>query len=270
MKDKFLIGELSKLFNISTDTLRHYDRIDLLKPQYEERNNYRFYSIRDFFKLSRILFLKNLDIPLEEIKRYMRNKNTENLLNLLKNKEEEIDNKMNRLVNLKKKIQTKLEMFESTKCELDQVHVKVIPERIGVFLDMNEIENDYDIKQTFKDNEKYLKASSLLIEGQVYTSLTKHNMENEIFDKFTYFIEIVSSDEEVCKQLKAIPEHEYACLTYLGPYQDIDKHYRVLLNWIKDNGYSIAGDSIEKNIVDYDFSDIEYEYISEIQIPIKK
>jgi len=270
MKDKFLIGELSKLFNISTDTLRHYDRIDLLKPHCDENNSYRYYSVRDFFKLSRILFLKNLDISLEDIKRYMRNKNTGNLLNLLKNKEEEIDNKINRLINLKKKIQNKLEMLESTKSELEQVKVKTIPERIGVFLDMNEIENDYDIKQAFKENERYLKASSLLIEGQVYTSLTKENMERQVFDKFTYFIEIMSSDEEVSKQLKSIPEHEYACLTFVGPYQDIDRHYVELISWIGDNGYVITGDSIEKNIVDYDFSDLEYEYVSEIQIPIEK
>jgi len=91
MKDKFLIGELSKIFNISTDTLRHYDKIDLIKPEYDENNDYRYYSIRDFFKLSRILFLKNLDISLGEIKKYMGNKNTNNLLCLLKKKEEEID-----------------------------------------------------------------------------------------------------------------------------------------------------------------------------------
>ena len=55
MKDKFLIGELSKIFNISTDTLRHYDKIDLIKPEYDEKNDYRYYSIRNLFKLSRIL-----------------------------------------------------------------------------------------------------------------------------------------------------------------------------------------------------------------------
>jgi DNA-binding transcriptional MerR regulator len=270
VKDIFLIGELSKLFNISTDTLRHYDRIDLLKPNYDENNNYRYYSIRDFFKLSRILFLKNLDIPLEEVKKYMRNKNTENLLSLLKKKDEEIDYKINRLMNLRKKIQTKLEMLESIKHELDQVKIKRIPERIGVLLNTNEIENKYSIKQNFKENEKHLRTSSLLIEGQVYTSLSKENMERESFDKFTYFIEIMSSDEEVCRQLKIIPEHEYACVAFLGPYRDMDKHYKILINWIKENGYIISGDSIEKNIVDYDFSDSEDEYVSEIQIPILK
>jgi DNA-binding transcriptional MerR regulator len=270
MKDKFLIGELAKLFNISTDTIRHYDRVDLLKPHYDDKNDYRYYSIRDFFKLSRILFLKNLDISLGEIKRYMVNKNTENLVNLLKKKEEEIDAKMNRLLNLKYKIKTKLELLESIKYELDQVKVKTIPERIGVFLDMNEIESDYDIKQAFKANEKYLKTSSWLVEGQVYTSLSKANIKQGVFNKFRYFIEIVSFDEELCNKLTLIPEHEYACIVFLGPYRDMEKHYKVLIQWIEENGYEITGDSIEKNIVDYDFSDSENEYVSEIQIPIVK
>lgn len=270
MKDKFLIGELSKIFNISTDTLRHYDKIDLIKPDYDENNDYRYYSIRNFFKLSRILFLKNLDISLIEIKKYMGNKNTNNLLSLLKKKDAEIDIKINRLLNLKKNIQTKLELLENIEDKLDQIVIKKIPQRIGVFIDLNDLESDYEIKQTFKMNEKYLKISSWLIEGQIYTSLSKENMNKGILNKFRYFIEIVPIDSEVYKQLKIFPENEYVCMAFLGPYSDMVKHYQLLIRWIDENGYQIVGDSIEKNIVDYDFSDSENEYISEIQIPVKK
>ncbi|HYE12413.1 MAG TPA: MerR family DNA-binding transcriptional regulator [Patescibacteria group bacterium] len=270
MKDKFLIGELSKLFNISTDTLRHYDRIDLLKPDYDDGSSYRYYSIRNFFKLSRILFFKSLDISLENIKKYMNNKNRNNLLSLLKEKEEEIDIKIHTLINLKKKIQTKLELLESINSELDQVKIKKIPERVGVFLDMNDIGNDSEIVQAFKKNEEFLKISSWLIEGQIYTSLSKENMEKRILNKFRYFIEIVSLDLIPYNQMSVIPENEYACIAFLGPYKEMGKHYKLLIKWIDENGYRIAGDSIEKNIVDYGFSDSESEYISEIQIPIKK
>lgn len=34
MKKYFSIGEMSKLYNISIETLRHYDRIGILKPEY--------------------------------------------------------------------------------------------------------------------------------------------------------------------------------------------------------------------------------------------
>ena len=270
MKDKFLIGELAKLFNVSTDTLRHYDRIALLKPDNDLSNDYRYYSLGNFFKLSRILFLKSLDISLGDIKKYMNNKNRSNLLDMLKKKEEEIDIKLIRLNNLKKKIQTKLELLESINDNLDQVEIKRIPERLGVFLDMSDVENDFEVIQAFKKNERYLKSSSWLIEGQVYTSLSKENMEKRILNKFKYFIEVVMFDPTSCTQMEVIPEGEYACIAFLGPYRDMGKHYELLIRWIDENGYQIAGDSIEKNIVDYGFSDSENEYISEIQIPIKK
>lgn len=270
MKDKFQIGELAKLFNISTDTLRHYDRIELLKPEYDVKNDYRYYCTRNFFKLSRILFLKSLDISLEDIKKYMNNKNTDNLVSMLENKEEEIDSKINRLNNLKNKIQRKLELIESIKSELDQVRIKRIPERVGVFLDIKDVEDDFEFIQAFIKNEKYMKNSSWLIEGQIYTSLSKDNMERGILNKFRYFIEVIVLDSNPCKLMKVIPENEYACIAFLGPYKDMGRHYKLLIKWIADNGYQIVGDSIEKNIVDYGFSDSEHEYISEIQIPIRK
>ena len=270
MKDKFLIGELSKLFNISTDTLRHYDRIELLKPEYDPKNHYRYYTLRSFFILSRILFFKSLDVSLEEIKSYMRNKNTSNLLALLRKKEDEVDHKLHKLMNLKNKIQTKRELLESIDKELDVVKIKTIPERLGVFLKMNAAESDFEIKEAFKASEKYLKTSSWLIEGQVYTSVSKEDLLTRHFTRFRYFFEIIIADEEYSSNLSIIPAQEYACVTFLGPYRDMASHYEMLTKWMDINGYDIAGDSIEKNIVDYDFSDSENEYVSEIQIPIAK
>ncbi|MFT5872337.1 MAG: DNA-binding transcriptional MerR regulator [Clostridium sp.] len=270
MKDTFLIGELAKLFNISTDTLRHYDKIDLLKPNCNVANKYRFYSIRNFFKLSRILFFKNLDISLQDIKKYMNNKNTNNLMTLLKNKEEEIDVKINKLVNLKNKINTKLELLGNIKNEMNIVKIKRLPQRIGVVLDIKDSKNEYELKESVLKNEKYLKLSSWLIEGQVYTSLSRENMTSGNFNKFKYFIEILSTENIIELDLITIPENEFACVVFLGPYKDIENHYTVLIEWIEENGYEILGDSIEKNIVDYDFSDSENEYVSEIQIPIRK
>ncbi len=270
MREKFLIGELAKMFNISTDTLRHYDRIGLFKPEYDPNNDYRYYDIRSFFKLSRILFFKNLDISLDDINKYMKNKNTNNLVNLLKKKEDEIDQKINRLMNLKNKIQTKLALLESINNELDEIKIKKIPARQGIFLDMTDVASDYEIKKAFKANEQYLRTSSWLIEGQIYTSLSKENMNQGIFTRFRYFIEVVSVDSEHSSQTIEIPEHDYACITFVGPYCEMSKYYEILTKWIRENGYLITGDSIEKNIVDYDFSDSELEYVSEIQIPIEK
>lgn len=270
MKDKFLIGELSKIFDISTDTLRYYDKIGLLNPEYDKDNGYRYYSIEKFFILSRILFLKNLDIPLTNIKKYLENQKTDHLLKLLKSEEEKLDNKINRLMNLKGKITKKIELIEGVDKHINQVRVERLPERWGVFIDIENIEDDYEIKASFKKHKEHLKTSSWLIEGQIYTSITKEDILKERFSRFNYFIEVLSRKENATSQLRVLPENEYACIVYCGPYSKIEYYYRILIEWIRENNYMIAGDSIEKNIVDYGFSDSEEEYISEIQIPIKK
>ncbi len=270
MEEKFLIGELSKVFDISTDTLRYYDKIGLLKSDCDSNNSYRYYSVEKFFILSRILFLKNLDIPLRDIKNYLHNQKTDHLLKLLKNEEAEIDNRINRLMNLKAKITNKIDLIEGADKHINQIRVERLPERCGVFINIKNIDDEYEIKRSFKEHEAHLKISSWLIEGQIYTSISKDDVLKGSFSKFNYFIEVLSIKEDESNQLKVLPENEYACIVFCGSYSKIEYYYKMLIQWIEENDYIIIGDSIEKNIVDYGFSDSEEEYISEIQIPIKK
>ena len=268
MNEKFLIGELSKIFNISTDTLRYYDKIGLLEPEYDKNNHYRYYSVEKFFALSRILFLKNLDISIKDIKDYFNNQDKDHLLMLLKTEEDEIDVKINRLMNLKGKIASKIDLIEGANRYINEIRIERLPERRGVFIEIENIEDNFEIKNSFKEHEAHLKMSSWLIEGQVYTSISKKNILDGLFHKFNYFIEILSRNEDDNTQVKVLKENNYACIVFSGSYDKIEHYYRMLIQWIEDNGYEIAGDSIEKNIVDYGFSSSEEEYISEIQIPI--
>ena len=58
MKDRYLIGEVCKLFNISRDTLVHYDKKSLLSPKKDKSNGYRYYTIEDLNCLTDIIFYK--------------------------------------------------------------------------------------------------------------------------------------------------------------------------------------------------------------------
>lgn len=61
-------GEISKKRNISVRTLRYYDQINLLTPSFKDDNGKRFYSEDDLFKLEKIIILKSLSLPLEDIR----------------------------------------------------------------------------------------------------------------------------------------------------------------------------------------------------------
>lgn len=56
---------------VSARTLRYYEQIGLLRPKRDASNNYRAYEREEVDCLQQILFYRELDVPLEDIKRMM-------------------------------------------------------------------------------------------------------------------------------------------------------------------------------------------------------
>lgn len=67
------VKEVSQLTGISIRTLRYYDEIGLLKPARISENKYRLYDDKDLEKLQEIMFFKEMEIPLETIKKLLEN-----------------------------------------------------------------------------------------------------------------------------------------------------------------------------------------------------
>ena len=96
-KRYFSTGEFAKLFKINKKTLFHYDEIGLFKPEKVEDNGYRYYSEYQLDLFSVIYTLKEIGMPLKDIKNLMDNRNPERILNLFRNKYEEIEKEINSL-----------------------------------------------------------------------------------------------------------------------------------------------------------------------------
>ncbi len=67
----FTVKQLSTLAGITPRTLHHYDAIGLLKPSRVAANGYRYYGEDALLRLQQILFYRELDFPLEDIKKIM-------------------------------------------------------------------------------------------------------------------------------------------------------------------------------------------------------
>ena len=63
----YKIKELADLAQVSTRTLRYYDRIHLLKPSRITASGYRMYGEEELLRLQKILFFKEMDFSLEQI-----------------------------------------------------------------------------------------------------------------------------------------------------------------------------------------------------------
>lgn len=64
----YKVKDVAEMSGISVRMLHHYDRITLLCPESKSPAGYRLYSEDDLEKLQQILFFRELDFPLEQIK----------------------------------------------------------------------------------------------------------------------------------------------------------------------------------------------------------
>jgi MerR family transcriptional regulator, thiopeptide resistance regulator len=67
----FTVKQLSQMAGVTPRTLHHYDDIGLLKPSRVGDNGYRYYGEEALLKLQQILFYRELDFPLDDIKKIM-------------------------------------------------------------------------------------------------------------------------------------------------------------------------------------------------------
>ncbi len=109
---KYKVKEVADLVGISVRTLHHYDQIDLLKPDFLSDAGYRLYSDNNLEKLQQILYFKELNFNLQEIKNILDNPEFDRK-HALKSQKSLLFKKKKRLEKIIASIDKSLEAIES-------------------------------------------------------------------------------------------------------------------------------------------------------------
>ena len=99
------VNEVAKIAGVSVRTLHHYDKIGLLSPTKTE-SGYRYYSSSDLDVLQQILFFRELDFSLNDIKKIIKNPSFD--------KNEALENHKKMLLQRRSKIDIMLENIDMT------------------------------------------------------------------------------------------------------------------------------------------------------------
>jgi DNA-binding transcriptional MerR regulator len=65
------VSQVARLAKVSVRALHHYDEIGLLRPSERSEAGYRLYTQEDLQRLQQVLFFRELEFPLEEIRRIL-------------------------------------------------------------------------------------------------------------------------------------------------------------------------------------------------------
>lgn len=101
---KWTIGEVAELFDISTDTLRYYEKSGLLASNKNSTNGYRYYSYNELVLLMDILFFRNMEVPVADIRQVVTQMDIGEIKNMLYENERIVEARIRVLTELKKMI----------------------------------------------------------------------------------------------------------------------------------------------------------------------
>lgn len=100
----FSIGQAAKMTQMTSETLRHYDRIGLVQPsRVDEWTGYRYYSKQDVVRLHTVRALQRMDLSLQEIKEVLEYDELEEIVDFLNRAEKKAEEKIAALEYSKKK-----------------------------------------------------------------------------------------------------------------------------------------------------------------------
>ncbi|WP_156404369.1 MerR family transcriptional regulator [Peribacillus frigoritolerans] len=284
MQNKLSIGEMAKLRGVTVDTLRHYDKIGLLKPFHiDPETGYRYYSISQYEVLGTIRELRSIGFSLEEIKQFLTDRNVKKSVQSLQKSMANIQEEIKKLQGIHNILMTRLyniEHFTNSYSNSDIV-IKQFEEREYIQLARS---------VSWADTENlyfgYLELENKI--GGIIPALASNKFGD--FIKKEYFDEIRQSsdfsanlsdyqsqsfilvqDEESEQPTQKIENGLFLCSYYGGLTREkMLTQLKKLLHYCDTHDYIITGDAFRIMQVDVSLTDQYDEAYYEIQIPIQE
>ena len=257
MKDLFTIGEMHKLFAVPVRTLRFYDEIGLLRPErVDPRTGYRYYSAGQFERLNTIKYLRALGVSLERIRGFFENRDTDVVELLL---QEQLADTRRRLDDLRR----------ARTAKTGVVLQKARPARAIAFL-RQEIPQGGDLETPLAELQSHIRQDAAVFLGKVGVSIARERLYARQFDRYTGIFLFVEPEEQYGGPVLHLPAGEWLTVCYRGTHAHSAPSYELLLDEAARRGFELAEDSVEVTHIDAGFTSDETQYLTELQVPVKK
>lgn len=91
MYNTYTIGELAKILGITAETIRYYERKEIIAPIHDQESGYRYYTTWDLHMLIRARCYLGFGLSIEETAGILQSKSLEEIDELLEKQEQIIE-----------------------------------------------------------------------------------------------------------------------------------------------------------------------------------
>ncbi len=241
-------GEFAKIVGVKKHTLFHYDEIGLFCPEVTLENGYRYYTFAQLDEFDVIVMLRELDMPLREIRAYLGRRSPDALAELLREEDRLIGERLRRLQRMRRWVRQKSAVL---------ARVQEMPAGI---VSLRELPTQYLLCETVPAQGGAVDfaqaASALYQEGDrlrvksPYGIGGRHTLEQVESGQLEPYSQIYLLFDEPPRGAEVRPAGRYLTACYRGSFADIAPAYEEMLAYAQENGISLHGDFYEDLLLD--------------------
>lgn len=244
--------EFSTLTHTPIDTIKHYDRIGILKPALVGENRYRYYLPEQALELTRIIFSSRAQIKLEDIQRVIKSQDCQSSINqyleiytTLEEKVDEMEAIRDSINNLRYWYQLSLQYNERTLFPI------YLPEWFMIHspkldISSSDISNDSNLA-----NELFFKAfyNKRWPHYQLGAFYETSSIKNNDFNNVAFFIKTDHPEEHNKTELVLNPTGTYLCYFAHTKGKNMIQTVKDYLETLKKQNLKITGNIYVTDIV---------------------
>lgn len=268
MKKIYKIGEVGKIYGISTDILRYYEKIGLLIPEIRKENGYRYYSEKQLWKLNNIRNLRKLEVGLKEITEFLNVRSISTTEKMIDFQLEKINHQIKQLRDIQRDLKNKKEEILFFKnFNKYEIPLEVELEERYIYLTKGSFKEESEINLEMKKLKDRIEEEYdfLFTKNEIGVLIDKTQWNRgEYYNYNGIFVRTFQKSKYI------LPKGKYLIYYFKGGYEEMDRHYKKIKLYLKNKGYKVIEDIIELYHIEMHITENKEEYVTEIQILLEK
>lgn len=263
-------GEFAKVCRVKKQTLFHYDQIGILQPEILGDNGYRYYSYLQLDTFNAITMLKELDMPLKEIKAFLNQRSPESFLQLLQEQSHIVDEKISELLWLKKFVSGRIQITrEGITAIHNKIYMETRPEEHYIITQYSGDNEDRNIYATIAEHLAYCQENDIFSPYAVGGLISTQDSPWE--DSYAYshfFTKIQPEDVDDSINITTFPPRTYISICSTQGFQHIPSMLNQLLEYAEYHNFTTGPYFFEDMLLD-DMSCFGFDnYTLKLSLPV--
>ncbi|WP_251158569.1 MerR family transcriptional regulator [Caniella muris] len=266
------IGDASRLGGVSQRTLRHYDKLGLIKPDRIARSGYRYYSEETLLKVPVISYLKSMGFSLEEVATVLSSRDFQVIEDLFHRQLDVVGEHQAELEAQRRIIADWTELIDEATCVLSmrpqEVGVAYLPARSLLSMEY-EFSGNYAEALINLDFTAFVRDRGNVVTGPVM-------LWHESFERcreprrFPEAVRVLQASLRPPGRADAfmVPGGVYLRAYHTGPFEALPATYERMVAHGDAHGYRLEGPSIERFVTDFWTTANPESFVCEVLMPL--